>query len=148
MYKRIYGRLLFYAFVVTGFFVAGWLIIGSYLSHPSPGRNELWYTFMVVFLPFLGIMGIVALGLRRVLGFPWWLGTILIAYPVIAIAALDPEMRRYLVDSRMQARLTYVDVGQFTGLDVSLFMLAGACVLGSIFFLADLNDVDVTDTAA
>lgn len=142
MYTRIHGRLLFYALTVTGMFVAGWLILGSFMSPPAPGRNELWYIFMVAFLPFLSAMGLVALGLRRVLGFPWWLGAGLLAYPLSTFLTLSPELRRYLVDSDMQARLAYEDVGQFTSLDVFLFVLTFACMLASLFFLRDLQAPD------
>lgn len=80
---------------------------------------------MLTFLSFFAAMGGFALGLRRVLGFPWWLGAGLLAYPLITFLTLSTEVRRYLVDSELRARLTYTDVGQFTSLDVFLLVLTG-----------------------
>lgn len=139
MYKRIHGRLLFYALTLSGLFIAGLMILASFLSHPGSGRGQDGRLFMVVFLSFPGIMGLVALGLRRGLGFPWWLGASLLAYPLVTFLTLSPEARQYLTDGLMGGRLAYSDASQFTGLHLLLLLLTIASVVGSLFFLGDLK---------
>lgn len=60
--------------------VNGVLYLAWFLSPPNPDRIGFWYCIYFNVFPVLGILGIVALILKKPLHLSWWVGTLLVFY--------------------------------------------------------------------
>lgn len=122
----------FYGSTILGLVYTGLTMLGASMTPPGPGRISMWENVYYYCVPFVGVMAIVALALRRKQRYPWWLGIGLLAYPIVSFALLAvahlPSFARIAI-LRPFAVLTF---GEGTYLDTLLWALAFAYVLCSI----------------
>lgn len=76
---------LLYSLILFGMGINGALYLAWFLSPPNPDRIGFWYWIYFIVFPFLGLLGIAALVLKKALNLSWWVGTLLVIYVGILI---------------------------------------------------------------
>lgn len=120
--------IIFYGLALVGLVSTGAMIVAWHLTPPNPDRVSYWYIVVFLGWPFLGLMGLLALAPRP--GLPVRLGVSLLAYPLASFGLILLLMVRPL--ALLLERPVLAFPGGFEGLQLLLWVLAFAAVLGSL----------------
>ncbi len=60
--------------------VNGALYLAWFMSPPNPDRIAFWFYIYFIVFPGLGLLGIAALALKKILNLSWWVGALLLFY--------------------------------------------------------------------
>ncbi len=114
---------LLYSLILFGMGINGALYSAWFLSPPNPGRLVFWYCMYLIVFPLLGLLGIVALALKRELNLSWWVGVLLLVYACIPFGII------LVADSIL---LAWLPEGGFEVLHVVIF---GVTLMGLVLVI-------------